>query len=188
MEKRVNVGKLTLIIGICLSILLISLAVYMLLPGETSFLPSFIPSILKSKNFVEYSNDLFNLTFTAKYNVTGNSVNFDFLTIHQNTHEKVRIDGELAGVKGYFLRLNSGSYFCNTSCKKIDDLDYFISLKLLNETWTSISSRDSNDCFKLKNSTLCFTEQGGISYFFNEGKELILTNITYSVGEVFDLK
>ncbi len=181
-----------MITGGVVSVLLLLFAIYLMLFSDSSSisLPSFVPSILKGKGWPDYVKELQNLTFTAEYKVNGTGVNFDLLKIYQNSSNKVRIDGEIKGVKGYFLKLDQENYFCNDSCKKIEELNYLIPESLeSDETVKKVNSRERNDCFALQNSTICFNEKSAISYFSAQGKELMLTNISYSIEEgVFEVK
>ncbi len=189
MEKGVK-SKLILIGGIVMGVVLLIAAVFLLLPknGESIF-PNIIPTIFKSKTFLDYTQDLVNLTFTAEYNINSSGVDFDVLNIYQDKFDKVRIDAELGGVKGYFLRFKDKSFFCNPKCTQMDHLAYFVSEDLLNESMKEVKSRNGNDCFALENNTLCFTKEGAIDYALVNNKELVLLNITYSVDkEVFEAK
>lgn len=189
MEKRVNIGKIVLITGIVLGLILIFSAIYLLLTKEDFLLQDVITDVFKEKTFFDYSMQLFNLTFTAKYKVNSSALNFDSLIISQNTFENVRVDVEINGVKGYFLKLKDESYFCNEKCKKIEKINYLIPQELFNETFKKVSSRNGKDCFSLQNNTICFTKEGIIDYAFVKNKEFILTNVTYSVSKkIFELK
>ncbi|MBI5066338.1 hypothetical protein HZA97_08950 [Candidatus Woesearchaeota archaeon] len=192
MQKKVNIGKIALITGGVMSVLLLLFAIYLLVFSDSSSvsLGSFVPSILKGKGWPDYVKELQNLTFTAEYQVNGTGVNLDLLKISQNSSKKVRIDGEIKGVKGYFLKLDQDSFFCTEKCKKIDELNYLIPLNLASdETVKEVKSREGDDCFALQNNTICFNEQSVISYFSANNKELILTNVNYSItGGVFEVK
>ncbi|MBI4919390.1 hypothetical protein HY837_05630 [archaeon] len=190
MEKGVDRSKLILIGGIVIGVIILIAAIFLLMPkNNNAIFPNIIPTIFKGKTFLDYTQDLTNLTFTAEYQMNSSGVNFNKLKIYQEKSDKVKIDGEISGVKGSFLRIKDKSFFCNTKCSEIERLAYFVSEDLLNQSMDKTSSRNGKDCFALENNTLCFTKEGAIDYASINNKEITLLNITYSVDkEVFEVK